>query len=213
MKRRKVTSNGCRCKLKGARICPVHPNRAGDGIEERKKGHQSIGGCSCQLPGARTCNIHPNRTGDGRQNNTVFRTAFRVDGCTCQRRGSNACPRHPQRSNPPSEFGAGKAGRRISVLIERDGPLCYFCGVDLLDEANVIATADHLKPQAQGGSNLLTNLVACCYVCNHAKNNHTEEEFRALIASGQLSARIARAQKDVAQRLERRRLGINIGGN
>ncbi len=205
--KKRLASNGCRCKLKGARTCPTHPRRAGDGRKDI-----TVTGCFCQQPGANTCPLHPNRAGDGRQNNTIFRQVRR-DGCTCQKRGANVCPCHPQRSNPPSEFGGGKAGRRIAILIERDGPLCHFCGVDLLDYDNVIATADHLVPQAKGGSNLLSNLVACCYVCNHAKNNHTEQEFRRLIAKGALSARIERAQRDVEARLERRRLGINIGGN
>lgn len=170
----KEVNPNCRCKKIGARTCPVHPNRAGDGVENPTNGLH----CECQVKGAQRCPMHPNR------------------GATAS-----------------SAFGKGNAGRRLAILIDRDGPLCYYCGVDLLDYEHVIATTDHKTPKGHGGSGLLSNLVACCYVCNHAKSDRTEAIFRKSISEGKLQKRIASAQREVERRLERRRLGIDLGGN
>ena len=159
--------------------------------------------CQCRRKGAKTCPVHPNRAGDGRENTILPRPPKKVSSkhCICQHKGATVCPVHPSRSgNLPRSYASGKSGRRIAYLMDRDGPYCYFCGIDLRRD-DVIATADHLTPKALGGNNLLSNLVACCYVCNHAKGNRTEEQFRHCMSNGMLTNRVKRAQADVAKRL------------
>lgn len=47
---------------------------------------------------------------------------------------------------------------------------CFYCGKHLNDEN---FTIDHVIPLKQGGSDELTNLVACCNECNTLKGNLT----------------------------------------
>ena len=51
-------------------------------------------------------------------------------------------------------------------LIQRDGPLCAYCGV--LPE---IVHIDHVVSVSRGGSNLPENLVLACNSCNTSKNH------------------------------------------
>lgn len=152
--------------------------------------------CECRNRGARTCPLHPNRAGDGASNPY---NGKHFD-CICQEAGATACPVHPHRLNPPGGHGTGKAGRRLALLIQRDGPHCRYCGVYLYDDG-VLATTDHVQPLARGGSNLATNLTPACYVCNHAKGQLTEDEFRRYMAEGKLKIEIEDAQRDVRSKI------------
>lgn len=60
------------------------------------------------------------------------------------------------------------------MVIERDGPRCVFCGVDL--EGNEIHL-DHVIPESQGGPTSFDNLQVTCGKCNREKGILTEEEF------------------------------------
>lgn len=56
---------------------------------------------------------------------------------------------------------------RMTVL-ERDGFTCRFCGRRAPETQLEI---DHVRPRAQGGSDDIDNLVACCMDCNRGKGN------------------------------------------
>lgn len=152
--------------------------------------------CRCRTPGARTCPLHPNREGDGASNPHNGKHY----NCVCQQAGASCCPVHPGRSSPPGRHGTGKAGRRLAVLIQRDGPYCFYCNVYLYGEG-VLPTTDHRIPTARGGSNLVNNLVPCCYVCNHAKGQLTEQEFLRYVSEGKLKIEIVDAQRDVRKKI------------
>lgn len=125
-----------------------------------------------------------------------------LSSCVCQEKGKKTCPSHPRRGHTPEQpYGSGRSRRRLEVIIARDGPTCYYCEADLLDP-DVLATTDHRIPLARGGSNTLENLVAACYVCNHAKNNMTEEEFRNA-PSAIIYDRLLRARIDARQKIQR----------
>ena len=49
-----------------------------------------------------------------------------------------------------------------SIVLERDGHACVYCGADKPLEG------DHIVPLSRGGSNALTNLATACRPCNHA---------------------------------------------
>lgn len=75
------------------------------------------------------------------------------------------------------------------IALEQD-LRCAYCSEpfgNYVDEAN--PTLDHVVPQAKGGSNDPSNLVAACARCNHAKGDMSVEAFCALIDAGGLRAR------------------------
>lgn len=49
----------------------------------------------------------------------------------------------------------------------RDGNSCQFCYRTVLSPP--LRTVEHLVPKVQGGENVFTNLVTCCWDCNQAK--------------------------------------------
>lgn len=59
-------------------------------------------------------------------------------------------------------------------VIERDGPRCVFCGLDL--ELNEIHL-DHVIPEARGGETTRQNLQVTCRKCNTEKGALGEQEF------------------------------------
>lgn len=66
-----------------------------------------------------------------------------------------------------------KAWAKIRVqIIERDGPLCAYCG-----ETAIPIHIDHIYPLSRGGSNDLENLTVACAQCNIEKSDHTLEEL------------------------------------
>ncbi len=64
-----------------------------------------------------------------------------------------------------------------SILFERDGYLCTYCGSDRLLEG------DHIVPLSRGGSNAFENLATACKPCNAAKGSRMLEEWRACASS------------------------------
>lgn len=60
----------------------------------------------------------------------------------------------------------------------RLGDNCYYCGAPFDGDPSRAKTVDHKQPLSRGGNNRPSNLVACCYICNHTKANMTEYEFK-----------------------------------
>jgi len=58
-------------------------------------------------------------------------------------------------------------------LFKRDHNLCAYCGEQY---AFPILTRDHVKPRAQGGADVWTNVVTACGPCNRHKDDRTPEE-------------------------------------
>lgn len=93
----------------------------------------------------------------------------------------------------------------LPQLIERDGLICHYCGIDLVPpDARYDAapyyrvdrymkaigylryevapdygrvTVDHIVPISQGGTDAMDNLVICCHKCNSGKCNMTHDEY------------------------------------
>ena len=60
-----------------------------------------------------------------------------------------------------------------SIVLERDGHACTYCGADKRLEA------DHIVPLSRGGSNAFVNLATACQPCNLSKGSKPVEEWRA----------------------------------
>jgi len=56
--------------------------------------------------------------------------------------------------------------------------LCHYCKVPLNKSE---MTVDHLTPKSRGGSNAMSNLVPCCFMCNNTKANKTAAEFKPFV--------------------------------
>ena len=73
----------------------------------------------------------------------------------------------------------GDRSRRRSLthqrakLIERDGPLCRWCGAD------TELTIDHVVPLARGGTNEPENLQLLCSECNQLKGDRDFSDVAA----------------------------------
>ncbi|MCI3238198.1 HNH endonuclease [Streptomyces spinosisporus] len=78
---------------------------------------------------------------------------------------------------------------RNRAALLADGPACVYCVAPA-------TTADHVIPQARGGTHDLDNLVPACGPCNTAKNNRTPDEWRAGIATRAVSRRARAARLD-----------------
>ena len=59
---------------------------------------------------------------------------------------------------------------RLAVYL-RDRFTCLLCLRDLHDAAPTDITLDHIKPQADGGSNGPDNLYTCCRSCNCSRQD------------------------------------------
>jgi 5-methylcytosine-specific restriction endonuclease McrA len=64
-----------------------------------------------------------------------------------------------------------------SIVLERDGHVCTYCGSDKQLEG------DHIIPLSRGGSNAFANLATACRPCNLSKGSKTLEEWRAFLAA------------------------------
>lgn len=53
-------------------------------------------------------------------------------------------------------------------------PNCFYCRT-LLTKKN--RSMDHYVPRSRKGTGSVDNLVTCCKVCNHRKDNQMPEEF------------------------------------
>jgi 5-methylcytosine-specific restriction endonuclease McrA len=64
--------------------------------------------------------------------------------------------------------------KRRQAIYARDKHTCGYCG-----RKHPIGrlTLDHIKPQAQGGSNQICNLVTACGTCNMRKGNKTLGQY------------------------------------
>lgn len=69
-------------------------------------------------------------------------------------------PRRPKR--PPVTVSK----KRRAEIIERDGPICFYC-LKVLAPAEI--TMDHVKPRSQGGTAEPENLRVACKSCNSSK--------------------------------------------
>jgi hypothetical protein len=60
-----------------------------------------------------------------------------------------------------------------SIVMERDGYACIYCGSDKQLEA------DHILPLSRGGSNAFVNLATACRSCNLSKGSKAVEDWDA----------------------------------
>jgi 5-methylcytosine-specific restriction endonuclease McrA len=61
--------------------------------------------------------------------------------------------------------GRGAEWRRLRLkILERDGYRCAYCGA-------WADTVDHIVPKNRGGTDVESNLVACCRKCNCSKQD------------------------------------------
>jgi hypothetical protein len=60
-----------------------------------------------------------------------------------------------------------------SIVLERDGHACTYCG------SNKQLEGDHIVPLSHGGSNVFANLATACRSCNVSKGSKTLKEWRA----------------------------------
>ena len=58
-----------------------------------------------------------------------------------------------------------------SIVLERDGHACTYCGSDKQLEG------DHIVPLSRGGSNAFVNLATACRPCNLSKGSKAVEEW------------------------------------
>jgi len=65
-------------------------------------------------------------------------------------------------------------GAEILALLDKQGGLCVYCGVSIL---NLRYHADHIVPLVRGGSNWISNIQLTCPDCNHRKNATDPTEF------------------------------------
>lgn len=64
--------------------------------------------------------------------------------------------------------GSSRQWRKIRTLIlQRDGYQCYYCGTDELLEV------DHIQPIAKGGTDSLDNLITVCRYHNRSKGKQS----------------------------------------
>lgn len=69
-------------------------------------------------------------------------------------------------------------------VIERDGPRCVYCGVDL--ESNEIQL-DHIIPESKGGATSYQNLQVTCKKCNTEKGILSESAFETKLRNRALN--------------------------
>lgn len=71
----------------------------------------------------------------------------------------------------------------LRTAVARQNGHCFYCNTPFCrkhgGDRNRLATLDHREPQARGGSDDQSNLVAACFKCNQAKGDMSEAEFRA----------------------------------
>jgi 5-methylcytosine-specific restriction endonuclease McrA len=81
---------------------------------------------------------------------------------------------------------AARSRELFTLIFERDGRRCRYCGIDVrprrrgLHRAADLATLDHVHPRAFGGRTEARNLVLACQACNNRRGTMSVEEFEAL---------------------------------
>lgn len=83
-------------------------------------------------------------------------------------------PTRQQRSRTPNSDPL-EAWKK-SLVRERDGEICHYCGCH-----DTYGHVDHKTSRANGGSNLLRNLVWACSSCNCSKGRMNAPQFKKLI--------------------------------
>ena len=80
------------------------------------------------------------------------------------------------------------SSEKAKKIYEKYNYRCGYCGFKIFTnvkkDSPFRATIDHITPKARGGNNENDNLIACCMVCNHAKDNMTETEFNNSLLIG-----------------------------
>lgn len=66
-----------------------------------------------------------------------------------------------------------KRMNKLRAMLERQKGICIYCELPV---AIAEATFDHITPVSKGGSNKMSNLIACHLKCNLAKANFSSEE-------------------------------------
>jgi 5-methylcytosine-specific restriction endonuclease McrA len=68
--------------------------------------------------------------------------------------------------------------RVLKRLIQRDGWICRYCGIDVGPcPDDLPPVIEHLTPLSRLGTNELDNLGIACAACNQAKGTMTEQEY------------------------------------
>ncbi len=64
-----------------------------------------------------------------------------------------------------------------TLAFEKQSGLCYYCGYPMLrtpssskKRSPFLCTAEHLQAMSEGGSNLVSNIVAACWFCNSRRH-------------------------------------------
>ena len=77
--------------------------------------------------------------------------------------------------------------RKRKVVIKRDGNNCIYCfkllTVDLPKNHPDRVTLDHIVPQSEGGSDLITNLTIACGECNSKRGSMNFFSYLSLFTS------------------------------
>jgi len=64
----------------------------------------------------------------------------------------------------------------MTIILERDGPNCVWCGREL-GSGLVPATTEHVVPRIKGGPSWIENEVAACERCNGRRGHRTPAEW------------------------------------
>lgn len=78
------------------------------------------------------------------------------------------------------EKGGGDPKKWMAIrfaILERDAKMCAYCG-------RAANTVDHIVPKSKGGTEINSNLVACCKRCNNKKTNSTPEQAKMTFWKG-----------------------------
>lgn len=79
------------------------------------------------------------------------------------------------RSSHPDEASTALSPANLRtrfLVLERDGFRCVYCGRSPKNDDSVILHVDHVHPRSKGGSDDMSNLVACCVECNLGKGDY-----------------------------------------
>lgn len=68
---------------------------------------------------------------------------------------------------PKSEPRKTSYQKEKKALINRDGTICFYCGLEMNDDI----TIEHLISLSSGGKNTYANMVLCHYECNNTVGN------------------------------------------
>ena len=90
--------------------------------------------------------------------------------------------------------GVDKEDYRAYVF-RRDKHKCRYCGKKGIGKNSVPLTIDHVRPKIHGGTDVVTNLVAACVVCNQRKGNLLPYQITDKTLKEKVEAALKHAQK------------------